>query len=255
MKYVLALAINVFLLTQCNELDKKPVQRVNSDESTERVSESLYRYSPYFPGKQPTWMSYDNAIEASKFNRIVEVSKYRGTEQTEKQKLAADLFYQEVVESLRRQGWFDVEKASASGYLLDYERDSTHYENAQFLFDGEVLNPKKPEYLMFYETSQGIKLVGAMFIIESLTEHGEQFGGQETTWHFHDYGKGVCAPVDIPKHLVDKYKVSKQGCEKGYLMKRSTEMLHVWVVEHPEGRYATNMAIDESFILAVDKDL
>lgn len=247
---VIGISLSLGLLVNCDYFKKNSLSNVNSSASDTQKSEEKYKYSPFFPGKSPSWMSYQESLAASKFGRIIEVSRYWDEQQTEAQKKAADEFYNQVLDSLRKKGWFDVEQAYASGYRLYEDRDSTHYENSAFLFDGEVLNPEKPEYLMFYETTEGIKLVGAMFIIESLTEHGDQFGGPETTWHFHDYESGVCAPVNIPEHMVKEYKLSKEGCDSGYLLPRSTEMLHVWIADHPEGRFATNMAIDEGFILS-----
>lgn len=236
----------MFTLVGC---EKKIPKNTQFDEPKIPASSSAERekFSPYFPSRSRQWMGYQEALNSPKFGRIIEVSKYhQGETQTSLEKNRADEFYLRTVESLKR--WDDVNVALAEGYVRDESQDFTHYANANFLFDGETLNPDKPEYLMFYDTPKGIKLVGAMFIVESLTGHGDQFGGLETVWHFHDYGEGVCAPIQVPKDLRDKYGISKGHCDQGYLVKRSTEMIHVWIIDHPEGRYATSMTIDVSLL-------
>ena len=116
-----------------------------------------------------------------------------------------------------------------------------------YLTDGRVLDPERPEFLMYYETEAGERLAGFMFYQESHYAHGPQFGGPLTVWHYHILRAPMCwhggLPVDPP---------TPQGiCELGTAEIRTPEMLHVWFVEHPEGDYATSMGLTPDLIAAL----
>jgi len=114
--------------------------------------------------------------------------------------------------------------------------------NEEYLLDGRTLDPERPEYLMYYDTSRGKSLVGFMFYVSEIDERGEQIGGPLTVWHYHVWSRPHCF---AKRGLLAVGFAGPEGeCERGEPSFRSAEMLHVWLVDHPHGPFATRMRID-----------
>ena len=155
----------------------------------------------------------------------------------------ADDFIARCWESARRHGWFDYEKAKADGFQIQWS-DREHYYQRDFVFDDAILDPERPEFLMYRDTPHGKLLMGFMFFTRTLDERGPQPGGSLANWHFHPWGpRGYCAergvlPVSRPDY---------QGrCAQGDRVMRSAEMLHVWFIDHPLGPFADAMLFPDS---------
>lgn len=235
-------------ITACSK--KEPVVSERPAVLKTPSTEADYLYSPFLPPQERQWMTLENAIAAEKFSGMIEVSQFVNKPQTEAQKNAATALYEKTLKSTQNKGLFDFSKSLADGYIDDPATDSVHYTNYNYIFDGDFLNPEEPEYLMFYKTTKGYLLAGVMFIQDDLNVHGEQIGGPETVWHFHSHGAGMCLPMNIPEESLKKNHVSRAHCPKGQiLLTSSPEMLHVWFIEHPQGRFASSMAIDESLLI------
>ena len=229
----------IFLLSLgCAE--KKPDEPI--------VSEEGVSYAFYQDGVAREWGSKELALNKAGYHGIVEVSKYVGIPQTPEQKAGADKLYADTLEAVLEKKWYELENAFRDGYIYDAGRDPIHYPNYEFIFDDEHLNPKKPEYLMVYKTPIGPVLAGVMYLMGDLESHGPQVGGAETVWHFHDYEGGYCETFPIPEGHVLHKKLKKGDCKKGYLVNRSAEMLHVWFVDRPEGRFASSMSVPLEFL-------
>ena len=159
-------------------------------------------------------------------------------EPTPAQRQWAQAFVQQSLESARRHGWFEFEQAQREGFqrLAD---DPAHYFKREFLFDDRVLDPERPEFLMYRDTPRGKLLVGFMYFARSVDERGPQPGGVLTSWHYHPWGlPGYCAEGGIlPIGRPDE----EGGCPDGVHVTRSAEMLHVWFIDHPLGPYAHAM--------------
>ncbi|HUD71047.1 MAG TPA: hypothetical protein VMQ62_03715 [Dongiaceae bacterium] len=176
--------------------------------------------------------------------RMLEVSRYPGVEPTPEQKRAADDMVQRCYESAARHGWYDFAKATADGFRLKVS-DDTHYNNIDFLFDDRVLDPDRPEYLMFYDTPTGGKvLAGFMFVPRNNMEEGPQFGGPLTRWHYHTWGSPIC----LVKGVLDMGTPVDGKCAAGAPSYKSPEMLHVWLLDHPQGPFATGMYLSDALI-------
>jgi hypothetical protein len=99
-----------------------------------------------------------------------------------------------------------------------------HVPNPAFRADGRVLDPSRPETLV-YRTGPGgrLTLVGVMYTAPRGTR-GPTVGGPITRWHTHescrdpDTGAKVGRPVD-------------GACPQGQVDRRSGEMLHVWFTD------------------------
>jgi uncharacterized membrane protein len=150
----------------------------------------------------------------------------------------AETFVERCRRAARARGWFDFEKARADGFEQQWD-DRAHYFNREFLFDDQLLDPERPEFLMYRDTPRGKLLIGFMFYTRSVAEVGPRPGGSLASWHFHPWGgRGYCAEKGL---LVVSRPDEHGGCARGEFVNRSAEMLHVWFVDHPLGSYADAM--------------
>jgi hypothetical protein len=175
--------------------------------------------------------------------QMLEVTRYAGQDPTPGQKKAADDLVRRCKESAAKHGWYDYAKGSADGFKLKVS-DETHYNNIDFLFDDRVLDPDRPEYLMYYDTPKGKVLAGFMFVPRSNTEEGPQIGGNLTRWHYHTWPRPIC----LVKGILDTGPVKDGTCETGSPSTRSPEMMHVWLLDHPQGPFATAMYLPQELL-------
>src|SRR4029450_6891730 len=150
----------------------------------------------------------------------------------------AEAFVERCWESATRHGWLKFEDAQAQGFELQWS-DREHYFKREFVFDDAILDPDRPEFLMYRDTPQGKLLIGFMFFARTPEEHGPQPRGSLASWHFHPWnGRGYCAERGIlPVSRPD----DRGGCAQGVRVNRSAEMLPVWFVDHPLGPFADAM--------------
>lgn len=185
-------------------------------------------------------------FEASTNNYSLKLGMYELTQYpyqgpTQAQEESANKLIQDSFDVVERNGWFNKEKALSDGYEKMYG-DPVHFVNIDYVFDGETLNPEKPEVLMFYKTREGDFLMGIMFL--AIGERGPQIAGPLTVWHYHIdrrmcYERGVL-PIDTIE--------DGKSCGKGSPNIRSPEMLHLWFFDHPDGRFATTMGLTEEVL-------
>ncbi len=159
----------------------------------------------------------------------------------------------ELVEACYRaaleHGWYDFKKGLADGFELMF-RDHRHYENRENIFDDRVLDPDRPEFLMYYGTPNGKMLSGFMFYTAKLEDRGPQIGGNLTIWHYHIWSEKLC----YLKGLLSVGQAEKGVCAKGVPTHRSPEMMHVWLIDHPQGPFTSSMLIDpRDFAKMVEK--
>ena len=93
---------------------------------------------------------------------------------------------------------------------------------------------------MYYGTPQGKKLSGFMFLADTPEGHGPQIAGPLSVWHWHVWTRAGC----LLEGLLTVGVVDKDGrCERGIKRHRSAEMIHVWLIDHRDGPFATSMSI------------
>ena len=172
---------------------------------------------------------------------MYELTQYPNQAPTQAHLDAQDKIIQDSIDAALRNGWFDMEKGLSDGYEKMFG-DPVHFVNVEYVFDGETLNPEKPEVLMYYDTPQGTFLMGTMFL--AIGERGPQVAGPLSKWHYHIdrrmcYERGVL-PIGT--------KNDEGNCETGFPNIRSPEMLHVWFFDHTEGRFATKMGLSAELL-------
>lgn len=132
----------------------------------------------------------------------------------------------------------DLEAALSEGYyqVAPPRSGLTHYMNTSYNRDGRILDPEHPESLIYLSMTDGSsKLVGIMYRMPSKDEPGPRIGGALTGWHAHD---NLC--IENGKVVA----IANNGaCAKGTLT-RTPEMLHVWLVDNPDGVFSDDMEPD-----------
>ena len=162
-----------------------------------------------------------------------------GTPATPDQEKQAKAFVEDCYRAALEHGWYDFKTGLADGYELMFE-DRRHYENRKFILDDRVLDPDRPEFLMYYGTPQGKRLSGFMFYVDKPLGRGPQPGGNLTVWHYHIWKRTMC----LLEGLISVGLGDEDGnCKAGTPTHRSPEMLHVWLIAHPGGAYTTSMMI------------
>ena len=109
--------------------------------------------------------------------------------------------------------YVDPSAAEAEGYqpISPSWQPISHYLNPTHQQDDEILDPNRPEALVYANSSEGPILLGAMYLMPEPADPGPQIGGCLTQWHAHSRLLGWETP----------------------------EMMHVWTVEDfPGGPYS-----------------
>jgi hypothetical protein len=136
----------------------------------------------------------------------------------------------------------DFAVAKADGFIGPENPTLTeHYANVAHTQDGRVLDPQRPEALMYTPSPRGPVLVGVMYMMNVPGEFGPEPGGCLTRWHVH---ANVCfsvttfAPVSQLKE--------GETCPPGEFRYVPPPALHVWFVDVPGGRFAPE--VDAAFL-------
>jgi hypothetical protein len=139
-----------------------------------------------------------------------------------------------------------LDAAIASGYkpMEPLDGEIVHYVNTTFMADAYVLDPQHVQSLIYFNGKDGPVLIGAMYIMPTRAENGPQIGGPLTVWHQHnnicfDNTTGIAVAF---VHSSDFDSTEKSGsCPRGSTLRVTPQMLHVWLIDNPEGPFASTM--------------
>jgi hypothetical protein len=185
----------------------------------------------------------ENGRETSPGMVIWEVSEFPSDAEASlaQQRASADLL-ERCYEAALRHGWNDFDTGVADGFA---RVDRHHYRNDRFMLDEYVLDPDRPENLMYYATPEGQQLAGFMFYARNRSARGPQIGGPLTVWHYHSWFRPQCVAGGISVNWSIGGK-----CAEGVPSHRSGEMIHVWLLDHPGGSFATPMFLPYPILAA-----
>jgi hypothetical protein len=142
----------------------------------------------------------------------------------------------------------DWHRAWAAGYRPGGSTTlpSSHWMNQRYVEAGYVMDPERPQGLVYANTHHGPVLLGAMFQMKSLNKFGPDPGGPMTAWHQHE---NICfTPIGFEFSLMTPYAT----CPIGAIDISAPPMLHVWIVDNPHGGpFAVD--IDSSVVAAMDR--
>ncbi len=231
-----SLVLGVATLFACSEAAELP--EAGAPRWARRVvpAENTWRRESEIPSKP----------QASPAMVLWELTEFEpGTPPTPEQRAAAAAFLEECYRAATEHGWYDFEKGLADGFQLMFE-DRRHYEHREYAFDDRVLDPDRPEFLMYYGTPRGKRLSGFMFYADEPYAdepdgRGPQPGGNLMIWHYRVWKRALC----LLEGLVSVGIADASGSGKeGTMTHRSPEMLHVWLIDHPEGPFTTSMMLE-----------
>jgi hypothetical protein len=156
---------------------------------------------------------------------------------TPEQRRAAAELVEDSHRAVVAHGWQERAKALADGFY-PMPNDQQHFQNDAFLLDDRILDADHPEFLMY--SSDGRSLLGLMFLMPH-SEPGPQVGGPLTVWHYHLWNGIRC----FRDGVIPLGTAPREGrrCKEGVPSLRSPEMLHVWLIDRPEGPFATQMDV------------
>lgn len=214
-----------------------PGPEANWSYPTERRYIDEYRYQ-----RPPTWRPEHRMTAEDGSVHAYEVTRYPYADPTPRHLEAAWRLYSDTYEAAREHGWFSFDRARADGYR---PYDDVHYMNEEYYFDDAVLDPDRPESLIYYDAGDGDDgtgkvLAGVMYLADGLTAEGEQVAGPLTVWHYHPRYHEQCYASALNNSLRASFDdtACPPGAETRY---RGPEMIHVWFVRHPEGPFSTQM--------------
>jgi uncharacterized membrane protein len=160
---------------------------------------------------------------------------------TPEQQQWADRFHQRALDIAMRRGWFDYDTAMRQGFQPD-RINHTHFPNLENMFDDVILDPERPEWLIYDPTPDGKVLMGMMFFTRRPDEVGPTPAGPLAQWHYHPYPRPRCAV----QGLWTVGRPDENGkCAEGIPVNRTPEMFHVWFIDHPLGRFTEMKIVPE----------
>jgi hypothetical protein len=155
-------------------------------------------------------------------------------EPTPEERLAADALLMATRAGIAK--YADPAVAAAAGYhVAGMHGIDFHANNPAYEKDGRVLDPTRPETLVYAVAPDGEPvLLGALFVMPDLGTAGPAVGGPLTMWHAH---QNICFSL-VPLALTGL--LSPLGtCPIGSLaMPVTPQMIHIWTVPgapHPFG--------------------
>jgi hypothetical protein len=127
----------------------------------------------------------------------------------------------------------DIRAALAAGYRPSLARTglSVHLGSKAAEGDGRVLDPDRPESLMYAIADGRATLLSAVYTMPRAGQAGPAPGGPLTRWHAHN---GCLSLLPPGFSVVDAYG----GCPAFSVQVTLPVMMHVWVVDNPGGPYA-----------------
>jgi len=130
-------------------------------------------------------------------------------------------------------------QAYALGYrtIGDGVTGDEHYVNWSYANDGHILDPARPESVV-YEVRNGKQTaVAAMYALPlgSTFAKVPDVGGSLTQWHVHN---DLCLTDGPQQRFVSGLTTKDGGCPPGSSKAGNTPMLHVWSIPNPCGPFA-----------------
>jgi hypothetical protein len=150
----------------------------------------------------------------------------------------AEALLASTIETLPR--WTSPEQAYADGYrsIGDTASVVEHYVNWSYVADRHILDPRRPESIVYQRRGEKQVAVAAMYSlpIGSTFADVPDVGGALTQWHVHN---NLCLTDDPVEKIILRYTATDGSCPEGSSKASDTPMLHVWTVPNPCGPFAS----------------
>ena len=154
------------------------------------------------------------------------------TEQARSEKLVED-----TIAALKK---YDSPLAAyAAGFrsIGDRLTGDEHYVNWSYVDDGHILDPSRPESLVYEERDGAQHVAAAMYMLPfgSRFTDAPNVGGPLTQWHIH---ANLCLSDNPEQRVVAGLTSIGGGCPPGSSNAGNTPMIHVWVQPNECGPFA-----------------
>ena len=130
-------------------------------------------------------------------------------------------------------------QAYAAGYrtIGDSITGDEHYVNWSYANDGHILDPARPESIVYEWRNGKQTAVAAMYALPLGSSFADvpDVGGSLTQWHVH---RDLCLTNDPQQRLVSGLTTESGGCPPGTSKAGNTPMLHVWNIRTPCGPFS-----------------
>jgi len=150
----------------------------------------------------------------------------------------AETLLADTIASLPR--WTDPAQAYAAGYrsIGDTASVVEHYVNWSYVDDGHILDPERPESVVYQRRGGKQVAVAAMYSLPIGSSFADvpDVGGALTQWHVH---RDLCLTDDPEQKIILRFTASDGSCPSGTSQASNTPMLHVWTVPNPCGPFAS----------------
>jgi hypothetical protein len=144
----------------------------------------------------------------------------------------------ETIAALPR--WHTPAEAYAAGYrsIGDTKSVVEHYVNWSYVNDGHILDPARPESIVFQRRNGAQVAVAAMYSLPLGSTFADvpDVGGALTQWHVH---RNLCLTDDPHQKIILRFTAADGSCPAGTAKASNTPMLHVWTVPNPCGPFAS----------------
>ena len=146
-----------------------------------------------------------------------------------------------AVNVVRLPQWADPAVAEAAGFhsIGDADSGHEHYVNWRWIDDDVWLDPDAPESLVYEPQPDGSKkLVSAMYMLpdDMALEDVPDYGGTLMQWHIHD---DLCLTADPVAPQVGSETGPDGSCRPPLVKVGDWAMIHVWIVPHECGPFAS----------------
>jgi hypothetical protein len=129
--------------------------------------------------------------------------------------------------------------AYAAGYrsIGDAVTGDEHYVNWSYANDGHILDPQRPESVVYEVVNGQQQAVAFMYGMPFGSTFADvpDVGGALTQWHVH---ANLCLTDNPQQRVVAGLTTIKGSCPPGTSKAGNTPMLHVWAIPNPCGPFA-----------------
>ena len=141
-----------------------------------------------------------------------------------------------AVTLLRLPKWSDPAFAEANGFrsIGDGFTGTEHLVNQEFMNDDVILDPDRPESLVYSTENGQRRLVAAMYMVQRglPLEQVPNIGGKLMQWHTHE---NLCYNAEGKVRGITN---AAGECPAGLVKPVPTPMIHVWIESHRCGPFA-----------------
>lgn len=149
----------------------------------------------------------------------------------------AEKLIKDTIVDLRRYQF--PSEAYAAGYrsIGDGITGDEHYTNWAYVNDGHILDPLRPESIVYEYRNGTQRAVAAMYSLPFGSTFADvpDVGGPLTQWHVH---ADLCLTNNPQQRVVSSLTSIGGACPAGTSKAGNTPMLHVWIVPNPCGPFA-----------------